>query len=89
VAYESLGYALQRQNRLEEALQAYESAYEISPSPTVKRVMEVVADNLAIHRENVAMEEEAERLAREQIKAEEEYREELRKREEWEKKRDE
>ncbi len=81
--YESLGFALQKQQRLDEALAAYQKAYEIQPTPAIKSYMEVVQQNIQIQAENARIAEEERRL-QELAKAEEErIKEEERKRREW------
>jgi superkiller protein 3 len=89
VNYDNLGFALQKQKRLEEALTAYDKAYSIEPSASIQRRINVVKENIRIRDENIQM-DQAEREAEEKARAEEEkYQEELEKRKEWEKKRDE
>jgi len=48
LVYESLGFTLQKQDRLEEAVLAYEKAYDIKPSDGVRNAMEICRQNLAL-----------------------------------------
>lgn len=75
--YESLGYALQKQKRLEDSLEVYQQAYNIKPSNSIQSLMDVVKENIRIREENIAMDAEeaasvAEARAEEQRIAEEE-----------------
>ena len=86
--YESLGYALQKQKKREEALEAYNQAQSIKRSDSVEKLIEVVAENIRRRDENLEM-DEAERAAQEAAEAEaRRIAEEEAKREEWEKKQD-
>lgn len=87
VVYESLGFALQKQNRLQEAVQAYEKAYNLKPSESVRSAMEICKQNLDVqsHNEMVASEEAAQKAAEEA--AAKEYEEKLAKQKEWEERR--
>lgn len=88
VIYDNLGFALQKQKRLEEAIEAYEKSVALKPSSSVQGRIEVCRRNLAIAAENQQLAaEEAANLA--EIEAEKaRLAEEERKRKEWEKKRD-
>ena len=87
VIYETLGFVVQKQKRLEEAVGYYEQALAIRPSDTTRQAIEVCKTNIEIGIENDKMDDvekaqdEAARKEAERIKEEE------RKREEWEKKR--
>jgi tetratricopeptide (TPR) repeat protein len=87
VVYESLGFALQKQDRLSDALKAYEQAYEIKPSETVRNAMDICKENMEVkeHNDQVA-ELEAQQKAAEAA-AEAAYQEELAKKKEWEERR--
>lgn len=86
--YESLGYALQKQKKLEEALEVYNQAQSIKQSAAVEKLIAVVRENIRIRDENREMDEE-ERAAQEAAEAEaRRIAEEEAKREEWEKKQD-
>jgi tetratricopeptide (TPR) repeat protein len=50
VIYESLAFALQKQERLEEAIAAYELAYEIKPTENVRNAIEICRQNLAVQK---------------------------------------
>ncbi|MCP3978176.1 MAG: tetratricopeptide repeat protein [bacterium] len=88
VMHESLGFALQKQKRLPEAVAAYQKAMEIKPSNSVQKLIDTCNQNLEIEAENAEI--EAERVAEDAAikKAEQEYQEELAKTEEWKKKRE-
>jgi tetratricopeptide (TPR) repeat protein len=87
VIYESLGYSLQKQARLNEAVTAYEKAYDLKPSESVRNAIEICKQNLDVkqYNANVAGEEAAQEAA--ELKAQAEYEEELRKNKEWEERR--
>jgi len=83
---ESLGFALQKQNRLEEALAAYEQSYAIKPSPSVKKAIDVAKENIDIAKHNQEVAELEKKQEEEAAAADAAYQEELKKREEWKKK---
>ncbi|HXV77220.1 MAG TPA: tetratricopeptide repeat protein, partial [Candidatus Polarisedimenticolaceae bacterium] len=87
VIYESLGFSLQKQNRLTEAVTAYEKSYDIKPSESVRNAIEICKQNIAVrdHNAQIASEEEAQRAA--EARAQAEYEEEMKKRKEWEERR--
>jgi tetratricopeptide (TPR) repeat protein len=87
VIYESLGFVVQKQKRLEEAAGHYRKALEIKPSASTQQMLDVCLHNIEIASENKAMADEEARIAAEARKADEEYQEELRKQKEWEEKR--
>ena len=86
VVYEGLGFVLQKQKQLPEAITAYEKALEIKPSSSIRKAIEICQGNIQIEQDNRAMDElklkqeEAERIAQEDFEREKA------KREEWEKK---
>jgi tetratricopeptide (TPR) repeat protein len=86
--YESLGYALQKQKKLEDALASYQEAYKIKPTGSLKQLIDIVQKNIAIRAENQEIAQQEQEMEAAAKKAEQEYQEELRKREEWEKKQD-
>jgi tetratricopeptide (TPR) repeat protein len=86
VIYESLGFVVQKQKRLDEAVDYYNQALAIRPSPGTQKMLEVALQNIAIASENQAM-ADAERQSEEAFLAEQRrVEEEERKREEYEKK---
>jgi Flp pilus assembly protein TadD len=87
VIYESLGFALQKQERLQEAVEAYEKGYDIKPSESVRNAIDICKQNIEVrqHNQMVAQEEQAQEEA--ERKAQEEYEAELRKKKEWEERR--
>jgi len=86
VVYESLGYSLQKQDKLPEAIEQYNKALQINPKAPVKTLIDTCQKNIEIHKENVAAEEEEAKAIAAQKAEEERIAEEKRKREEWEKK---
>ncbi len=86
VVYESLGFALQKQKRYDEAIPVYKKALEIEPKSSTREAIDICQKNIEIAEHN----EEQERIKAEQEaaarKAEEEYAKELEKRKEYEKK---
>lgn len=88
VAYENLGFAMQKQKKLEEAIEVYERALELKTTSSIQKAISVCEENIKIRDENKAMDvlktqqEEAQRIADEKYEAE------LRKTKEWEKARD-
>jgi tetratricopeptide (TPR) repeat protein len=87
VIYESLGYSLQKQKRLAEAIETYKKATSIKPSAAVDKLIATCEENLRIAEANKAMDEEERKSAEEARKAQEEYEEQLAKQKEWEEKR--
>jgi len=88
VIYETLGFALQKQKRLDEAITTYEKAMAIHPSSGTQSLIDTCKKNIAIEQENKGM-DAAEREAAEAKRiADEEFAEAERKRKEWEKKRE-
>jgi tetratricopeptide (TPR) repeat protein len=87
VVQESLGFALQKQGRLPEAIQAYERAYEIKPSETVRSAINICKQNIEVaeHNTDVAAKERAQAEA--EAAAQAAYEEELAKKREWEERR--
>ncbi len=69
VVYEGWGFALQKQNRLTEAINKYEQAQKIKPNSFIAQQIEVCQTNLQIAADNAAMSEEEKRNEAE-IKAE-------------------
>jgi len=88
VIYESLGFSLQKQKRLEEAITTYEKAMAIKPSSGVQTLMDTCTENIRIRIENAGMDQEeaASKAAAEQ--AEREFAEAKAKEAEWKKKRE-
>lgn len=87
VVYESLGFALQKQGRLPEAIEAYQRAYEIKPSQTVRDAINICEQNIRVaeHNTDVAAKERAQAEA--EAAAQAAYEEEMRKKAEWEERR--
>jgi len=86
--YESLGYSLQKQKKLDEALEVYQQAQSIKQSASIQKLIDVVAENIRRRDENLTM-DEAERAQQEAAEAEAlRIAEEEARREEWEKKQD-
>jgi len=87
VVYESLGFAQQKQGRLDDAVKTYEKAYEIKPSESVRKAIDICKQNLEVqeHNQMVASEEAAQKAAEEA--AQKQYEEEMAKQKEWEERR--
>lgn len=79
VAWESWGFALQKQQRLEDAVAKYQKAYEIEPRASIKDAIAVCQQNILIAQENTevarqeaeekaAIDAEAKRIAEEEAK---------------------
>jgi len=88
VMYESLGFALQKQKKLPEAIAAYEEAMKIKPSPSVQKLIDTCQQNIAIASENQQMDDAERAQADAEEKAKREYEEALEKAEEWKKARE-
>jgi tetratricopeptide (TPR) repeat protein len=86
IVYDSLGFVLRKQKRLEDSLAMYRKAYEIKATPAVQRSIEEVQHNIQVRDDNLAAEAEEKRMAEEAAKAEEEFKAEQKKIEEWKKK---
>jgi tetratricopeptide (TPR) repeat protein len=87
VIHESLGFVVQKQKRLDEAIEHYEAAIKIKPSSSTQTMLETAQRNLQIQQENLEMDEEEARLLAEEAQAKAEYEEEMAKRKEWEERR--
>lgn len=88
VMHESLGFAVQKQGRLEEAVGHYNTAMKIKPSPSTQQLIDTCQHNIQIAQENQAM-DEAERKQKEaEEAAKQEYEEAKAKAEEWKKRRE-
>ena len=70
VAYENLGFAQQKQKKLELAIQTYKKAYDIEPRQSIMNAINTCEQNIQIAKENQDMAAEEARIARE-IAAEE------------------
>ena len=84
---ESLGFSLQKQGRLPEAIQAYERAYEIKPSQTVRNAIDICTQNIEVEDHNTDVAEKERAQAEAEAAAQAVYEEELRKKAEWEERR--
>lgn len=85
VIHESLGFALQKQDRLDEALASYEAAYAIKPTPGVERMIEIAKENIDIAKHNQEMDEEARKQREAELAAQREFEEQQKKIEEYKK----
>jgi tetratricopeptide (TPR) repeat protein len=85
VAWESLGFTQQKQTKLELAIQSYEKAKSISPSPAIQQAIDTCNENIAIREHNEEMDrlkakqETDQQIEDERIRLEEEKRETWRK----------
>jgi superkiller protein 3 len=86
--HDSLGFVLRKQEKLEESLKAYEKAYSIKPTATVKKSIDEVKHNIEVRDFNLAAAEEEAKSAAEIAAERQRLEEERRKREEWERKTD-
>lgn len=85
--YESLGFSLQKQKKLEEAVEQYKMALQIKPSSSIQTMIDTCEKNIAIEVENQAMEAvEAQSEAAAAAEAKR-IKEEEAKRKEWEERR--
>jgi superkiller protein 3 len=86
LVYENLGFAIEKQKRLEDAIAEYEKALQIKPSAGLRAAVDRCQENIAVREHNEAM--EAEELAQREAEAQaqREYEEAQAKAEEWEKK---
>jgi tetratricopeptide (TPR) repeat protein len=87
VVYESLGFALQKQGRLSEAIDAYQRAYELKPSETVRSAIDICKQNIEVAEHNTDVAEKERAQAEAEAAAQAAYEEELRKKAEWEERR--
>jgi tetratricopeptide (TPR) repeat protein len=85
ICFESLGFVVQKQKRLEEAIAHYEKAMAIKPSSSVRNAIATCQQNIEIARANAEMDEAERKAAEEAAEAERQYEEDLRKKAEWEK----
>jgi len=67
--YESLGYALQKQKKLEEALEVYTQAQTIKRSASIQKLIDVVSENIQRRDANLEM-DEVELAQKEAVEAE-------------------
>jgi tetratricopeptide (TPR) repeat protein len=84
VVYESLGFALMKQKKLDEAIKQFNKAMEIKPSAGTRQMIETCNNNIKVAQENKAMAEVEAKQAAEAAKAKAEYEEAQRKQKEWE-----
>jgi tetratricopeptide (TPR) repeat protein len=87
VIYESLGYSLQKQKRLAEAIETYKKATSIKPSAVVDKLIATCEENLRIAEANLEMDAKEAEMAAAAKAEEDRIAEEERKRQEWEEKR--
>ncbi len=89
IVYDSMGFAIQKQGRLEDAKAAYEKSLAINDDPGVRGRLDIVVQNIRVREANRAADEAEKAAAEKQALLDKEYQEQLKKQEEWEKKRDE
>ena len=87
VVHESLGFSLQKQGRLEEAIKAYERAYDIKPSQTVRNAINICQQNIEVGEHNTDVEAKEKEQNEAEAAAQAAYEEEMRKKKEWEERR--
>jgi tetratricopeptide (TPR) repeat protein len=88
VVFESLGFVVQKQQRLPEAITYYEKAMAIKPSPSARAAIATCRQNIEIAQANAGMEEEERLQAEAEAEAKRQYEADLAKQKEWEKKRE-
>jgi len=84
VVYESRGFALMKQKKLNEAIAQFNKALEIKPSESTRKMIETCNNNIRVADENAAMAAKEAEQAAEAAKAQAEYEEAQRKQKEWE-----
>jgi superkiller protein 3 len=84
VVYESLGFVIEKQKRLEEAIAQYEKAMEIKPSAGLRSAIDRCRENIAIRDENLAIDMAEQKQKEEEQEAQRAYEEAQRKQKEWE-----
>ncbi len=85
VVYESRGFALMKQKKLEEAIVQFDKALVLKPSASTRKMIETCNKNLQVASDNAAMAAKEAVQAAEAAKAQAEYDEAKRKEEEWDK----
>jgi len=84
VVYESLGFAMMKQKKLQPAITQFDKAMKIKPSSSTEKMIQTCRNNLEVASQNAAMDKREAESAAEAAKAKAEYEEELRKQKEWE-----
>ena len=84
VIYESLGFVIEKQKRLEEAIAQYEKALQIKPSAGISAAINRCRENIAIRDENQAIAAVEEQQKADEEQAQRDYEEAQRKQKEWE-----
>lgn len=87
VAFESLGFAQQKQEKLAEAIKTYEAAQAIKPSDSVARAIATCKQNLEIAEHNQMVASEEAKAEQAEADAKKAYDEAMKKQKEWEDKR--
>jgi len=88
VMHESLGFAVQKQGRLEEAVGHYNTAMKIKPSSSTQTLIDTCQRNIEIAQENASMDETERKQQEAADKAKAEYEEAAAKAAEWKKRRE-
>jgi tetratricopeptide (TPR) repeat protein len=84
VVYESRGFALMKQKKLNEAIAQFNKALQIKPSESTRKMIETCNNNLQVASDNQAMAATEAAQAQAAAKAQAEYDEAQRKQKEWE-----
>ena len=84
VVYESRGFALMKQKKLEEAIAQFNKALTLKPSASTRKMIETCNNNIQVANENEAMAAREAVQATEAAQAQAEYDEAMRKKKEWE-----
>lgn len=85
LVYENLGFVVEKQQQLEEAIKQYEKAMQIKPSAALRAAVERCQANIEVRDHNLAMEEAERKQKEEEERARLEYEEAKAKEEEWKK----
>ncbi len=87
VVYESLGFVVQKQQRLQDAIAWYEKAYEIKPTESVRAAIQTCKTNIEVQQHNEMVAETERKQQEDEAQAKAEYEEALAKQKEWEERR--
>ena len=86
LVYENLGFSLEKQKQLEEAIAQYEKALQIKPSAGLRAAVQRCQENIQVRDHNIAMDEAEQKQKEAEEQAQREYEEAQAKAKEWERK---
>ncbi len=89
VALETLGFALMKQEKFEQSLEAYQKAQSIEPSNSIKESIGIVKNKIETRDHNIELEKQQKELEKLDAERMKQYEEEQKKREQWKKKQEE